>query len=200
MKDHPDFARFLTAITRTHSKTIAFKGVAYRACSPEYANSRDLLSGEGARKSGGRWNAPTSFPVVYLAQRIEGAIAETLGVAGRYGFDPAARLPMTLVAIDATLERVLDLTDATVRRALGVTIAQMNGCPWRAENAAANEALTQAIGRAAQEAGLEGILVASSVKRRLRNINVFPKNVSSAGALRIRSAEKSPPPPAPGVI
>ena len=200
MKDHPDFSRFLTVITRTHVKSISFKGVVYRACSPEYANTRDLLSGEGALKSGGRWNAPGSFPVVYLAQNIEGAIAESLGVADRYGFDPATRLPMTLVAIDAALERVLDLSDAAVRKALDVTISQMNGCSWRADNGAAIEALTQAIGRAAHEAGLQGILVPSSVKRTFRNINVFPENIGRTGALRIRRADKLPSPPPPGVV
>ena len=181
------------------SAPVRFDGVLYRACTPAYANARDLLTGEGASQSGGRWNAP-GFAVVYLAQSFEGAIAETLGVAAHYGFDPATRLPMTLVAVDAHITKALDLTDASVRQALGFTLRQLNNCPWRDENAAGREALPQAVGRAAQTLGFQGILVLSSLKRTLRNLNVFPANLGGTGSLKIRSADKLPPPPAPGVI
>jgi RES domain-containing protein len=123
-----------------------------------------------------------------------------LGVAGHYGLDPATRLPLTLVAIDAELDSVLDLTDAKVRKALAVTIAAMNGCPWRDENALGREALTQAIGRAAHDAGLQGVLVPSSVKRTFRNLNVFPRKLGSKDRLEIRRADKLPPPPNPGIL
>lgn len=58
--------------------TASFRGTLYRVSDPTYANTRDLLTGEGSRKYGGRWNKPGSLAVVYLAQSIEGAIAETL--------------------------------------------------------------------------------------------------------------------------
>jgi len=198
MIEHPDYADLLSIISRVEATAVAFKGVLFRACSPEYANLRDLLAGEGARKFGGRWNPPGSFPVVYLAQSMEGAIAETVGVAGHYGFDPATRLPMTLVAVDARLDRVLDLTNAAVRKALKVTIADMHRCPWRDQNIAGNEALTQALGRAAHAAGLQGIRVTSSVRRTLLNVNVFPKNLPGTDNLKIRRADRLP--PAPGVL
>ncbi len=193
------YADLFSAFSRLAANATGFDGVLYRACSPEYANTRDLLAGEGARRNGGRWNAPGSFPMVYLAQSVEGAIAETLGVAGQYGFDPAARLPMTLVAIDATLDRVLDLTDVRVRRTIGTTLTAMTRCAWRDENAADREALTQAIGRAAHQAGPQGILVPSAVKRSLRNISIFPINLEGAARLKIRRADKLPPPPASGM-
>jgi RES domain-containing protein len=200
MVEYPDYPRLLAMITVLAARAVKFHGVLYRACTPVYANTRDLLTGEGARRTGGRWNAPGTFPVVYLAERVEGSIAETLGVAGHYGFDPAVRLPMTLVAIDAALERVLDLTVPSVRKALNVTCAAMIHCPWRGENAAGREALTQAIGRATQEAGLQGLLAPSSVKRTFRNLNVFPTNLSASDTLKIRSADKLPLPPISGVM
>jgi RES domain-containing protein len=177
-----------------------FRGILYRACDPTYANTRDLLTGEGSRKYGGRWNAPGRFAMVYLAQSFEGAVAETLGLAGRYGFNPAARLPLTLVAVDAVLETVLDFTDPRVRKMVGVTLTAMNACEWKRENVAGREALTQALGRAAFEQGADGIIVPSAVKRTFKNLNVFPANLRAPTGLTIRRADKLPPPPAPGVL
>jgi RES domain-containing protein len=107
---------------------------------------------------------------------------------------------MTLVAVDAIVDRVFDLTDADVRKALGLTMAQLTGCRWREENVAGREAVTQALGRAADACGFQGILVPSSVKRTFRNLNVFPLGLGVTGSLRIRGADKLPPPPAPGIM
>ena len=193
MVEHPDYMRLHAIIQGLWLKAPTFDGTLYRAADPGYANTRDLLNGAGARKYGGRWNAPGSFPLVYLSLSIDGAIAETLGLAGRYGFDPAARLPLTLVAIDAALAKVLDLTDAFVRQTLGVTRAAMNDCPWKLENAAGREALTQAIGRAALRAGFQGLIVPTPLKRTFRHLHVFPGNLGGTGTLRIRRADRLPP-------
>jgi RES domain-containing protein len=197
---HPDYKKIYAASRRLLGDAAGFRGTLYRACDPTYANTRDLLTGEGSRKYGGRWNAPGAFAVVYLAESLEGAVAETLGLVGRYGLDAAARLPLTLVAVDAVLLTVLDLTDARVRRMIGVTVAAMVNCEWRAENRAGREALTQALARAAFELGAGGVIVPSAVKRTLRNIDVFPGNLSGGARLTIRSSDKLPPPPAPGLI
>ncbi len=76
MNEHAGYDRLRDAIRKLD--TASFRGTLYRVSDPTYANTRDLLTGEGSRKRGGRWNAPGSLPVVYLAQSIEGAIAETL--------------------------------------------------------------------------------------------------------------------------
>ena len=70
MDDHPDYSRLLTVIQRLAADASAFRGVLYRACTPVYANTRDLLSGEGARRIGGRWNPPNLFPMVYLSTSL----------------------------------------------------------------------------------------------------------------------------------
>lgn len=170
----------------------AFRGVLYRACDPIYANARDLLTGEGSQKAGGRWNTPAGAATVYLAQTVQGAIAETLGLPGYYGFDPAKRLPLTLVAVDAELEIVLDLTGPRIRKSMGVTLSAMIGGDWRQENADGHEALSQAIGRAAFELGAHGIIVPSAVKRTFKNLDVFPANLRGTGHLKIRRAERLP--------
>ena len=136
MHSHPDYPDLVAALRRASATTASFRGTLYRACDPTYANTRDLLTGEGSRRHGGRWNGPGTFATVYLAQTVEGAIAETLGLPPHVGLDPARRLPLTLVAIEARLGAVLDLTDAPMRRTLGVTLTAMNACDWRNENAA----------------------------------------------------------------
>src|ERR1700733_12546350 len=88
---HPDHKIHFTALQRVLTHAIGFRGTLYRACDPTYANARDLLTGEGSQKVGGRWNGPKTFAIVYLAQTVEGAIAESLGLPGVFGFDPAAR-------------------------------------------------------------------------------------------------------------
>jgi RES domain-containing protein len=200
MHTHPAYKSIHVVLQRELPAAIAFHGVLYRACDPIYANTRDLLTGEGSRTQGGRWNAPAAAATVYLAQSVEGAIAESLGLPSHYGFDPAKRLPLTLVAVDAMLEVVIDLTDADLRKSLGVTLAAMIGCDWRSENATGQESLPQAMGRAAFELGAHGIIVPSAIKRTFKNLNVFPANLSGKSHLRIRASEKLPPPAAPGVL
>jgi len=196
---HPDYKKFLGVLQGALPAAASFHGTLYRACDPMYANTRDLLSGQGSRNDGGRWNARGSFATVYLAQSVDGALAETLGLAGYFGFDPLARLPLTLVAVEAHLGAVLDFTDARLRKLLGITLGALNKCDWRSENAAGREAVCQALGRAAFKSGASGIIVASAVMRRFRNLNIFPANLSGTGDLRIIGSEKLPP-PAPGII
>lgn len=74
----------------------------------------------------------------------------------------------------------------------------MNACDWRSDNAVGTESLTQALGRAAFESGMHGIIVPSAVRRRFRNLNVFPSRLDADSRLMILSADKLPPPPGGG--
>lgn len=198
MHPHPAFATIKTALALALPGAIRFRGILYRACDPIYANTNDLLAGEGSRKVGGRWNPPGDVATIYLSQSVEGAIGESLGLPTHYGFDPVKRLPLTLVAVDAELEGLLDLTDAAIRKSLGVTLAALLRSDWRNENAVGHEALPQAIGRAAFQLGAHGIIVPSAVKRTFRNLNVFRDNLTGISRLKIRGSEKLPPPAGSG--
>jgi RES domain-containing protein len=116
MHAHPDRESFRLVFQSLLPAASAFGGVLYRGCDPLYSNTQDLLTGQGSRKRGGRWNPPGGNATIYLSQSVHGAIAESLGLPRHYGFDPAKRLPLTLVAVDAVLEAVLDFTDAGVRK------------------------------------------------------------------------------------
>ncbi len=67
--------------------------IAYRLCKRKYAGASDVLGGRGARKSGGRWNAPGNA-MVYASTTSSLALLETL-----VHVDPAL-LPRSLVLVE----------------------------------------------------------------------------------------------------
>jgi RES domain-containing protein len=69
---------------------------------------------------------------------------------------------------------MLDLTDATARRVLGVTLRELAAEDWRKLLHARKESASQALGRAAVSVGASGLIVRSAAVRRGINIVVFP--------------------------
>jgi RES domain-containing protein len=140
MEADPRLARALAAVG-----PVPWSGSVLRHHAPRYG----ALDGEGARTNGGRWNPPGSFPVVYTAIDRDTVDRELGRLARRAALPIEALLPRRLATIEVQLSRVLDLTDASVRRRLGVVGADMVADDW---------ARTQAIGQAAHDAGFEGVL------------------------------------------
>lgn len=91
--------------------------VAYR----NQAKGFDPRSGEGARRFGGRFNRPNSFPVLYLCRTRRCVVAELTRRADRQGLSVDALLPRELYEITADLESVLDLTDIETLEVLGIS-------------------------------------------------------------------------------
>lgn len=175
-----------------------FAGAAYRATSVQYANRDDLLTGQGAKRAGGRWNPPGGCATVYLSLAPETALAEALAQHRHFGWADGDAMPLVLVGLEVSLRIVLDLTDGTVRAALGVSEARMLGDAWRKSKT--HESLTQAIGRLAFEAELEGIIVPSVAAPEAKNLVVFPGNVTPPdGYVRIVNRSKLPPPAEPEI-
>ena len=84
------------------------------------ATGFDPRSGEGARRFGGRYNRPHSYPVVYLCTTRPCVVAELTRQAHRQGLAVEDLLPRELWLVTAALTKVLDLTDADTLQALGV--------------------------------------------------------------------------------
>lgn len=125
------------------------EAVTYRHVS----SSRPPLSGEGARIQGGRWNPPESFPTLYLGMTEAIVAAEFRRLAMRSGRSVADFLPRELYQIEVKLQFVLDLTDDTHVRSLGVDAAELTS----------DDAKTcQAIGDAAHYLGTEAVLAPSA--------------------------------------
>lgn len=97
-------------------------------------------------------------------------------------------MPRTFVALNLTFVRLLDLTNEDVRRRVKVS-EQMLSEDWRKQNDAGQESLTQSLGRAAREEGLEAILVPSAADPSGKNIAWFPANLQRESVVEILRAE-----------
>ena len=118
--------------------------IAYR----NQAKGFDPRSGDGARRLGGRFNPPHSFPVLYLCLTRPCVIAELTRQAERQGLNVDALLPRELFEFSADLDTVLDLTDAATLNALGVASSDLVRDDHR---------FAQEIGEAAHEHGFQAI-------------------------------------------
>jgi RES domain-containing protein len=127
-----------------------YSGKLYRALNPVYA--RTPLSGEGAKRYGGRFN-PRGVPTLYCSLSIMTAIREANQVGSLQ--------PTTLVSYDAEIEVVFDATDTAALEAEGCDGTILLANSWRDEMEAKGEARTQALARALIGKGYHGLLVRS---------------------------------------
>ena len=124
----------------------------YRHTSPAYTP----LSGDGARRQGGRWNPPDSFRVVYTALEVETVDREFARFVLRAGVTKPSITRRQLATIRVRLSRVLDLTNEVTRDALGVSEAEITSDDL---------AIARAIGEAAHHLGYEAVLAPSGAGR-----------------------------------
>lgn len=177
--------RLLGAVHRCREASAGWAGVAFRSCSPRYARGGDLLSGEGSRRWGGRWNPPGRFAAVYAALDAETALGESLAMVRYYGLPEHRAMPRVFVGLEIRLGVVLDLGDGAVRRRLGVSQQRMVEEDWRAGFGTERLGVTQLVGWAAYAAGFGGMLVPSAARAGGVNIVVFPANLGPGSMLRV---------------
>jgi RES domain-containing protein len=169
-----------------------FDATVYRATTFRYANQADLVSGEGSQQFGGRWNPPGRFRAVYASLTAETAIAESLRTGRKYGIAASTRTPLVLVAIDVILTRALDLTARQVRSRLGVSNEKMVANDWLAEQLNGLECRSQLVGRLAFEAGVEALIVPSTLRNRRKNLVIFPERLLLNSRLEVVNKEELP--------
>ncbi len=144
----------------------ALSAVAYR----NQAKGFDPRSGDGARRLGGRFNPPHSFPVLYLCLTRTCVVAELTRQAERQGLTVDALLPRELVEIIVDLDNVLDLTDVATLDSLGIEPPDL---------VRADHRLTQEIGEAAHEQAFQAIRSPSATG--VDNIlAIFPEKLAGA--------------------
>lgn len=142
---------------------VAFSGVGYRI----QALGFDARSGEGARRFGGRYNPPRSFPVIYLCLTKPCAAAELTRQAIRQSVQVEELLPRELWAVAMELHKVLDLTDRSILTAIGLAPADL---------VRSGHAFTQQIGEAAHERRVQAIRAPSATGVD-EVLAVFPENL-----------------------
>lgn len=151
----PTLAHLQARLSNLLPRATKIAHIGYRACTPKYSTDRDLLTGEGSKLYGGRWNPP-GIPVVYISLSPETAMAETLAQNRYYGIPIEDAMPRVFVAIEARLNRVLDLRVGRNRQSIGVSQTRILTVDWRKELQEGRQPFTQLIGRAACEVGWEG--------------------------------------------
>ncbi len=130
-----------------------YRGLLYRALNPIYA--RAPLSGEGARKHGGRFN-PKGMPALYTAQSVMTAIRE----ANQIG----TLQPTTLVAYKADIGPIFDATDAAELAQHGLNPSDLAADDWRLRMLADGIAPTQLLAEQLKAEGFAGMQVRSFAK------------------------------------
>jgi RES domain-containing protein len=144
----------------------SFSGTAYRNQAPGF----DPRSGEGARRAGGRFNPPRSFPVIYLCLTRPCVVAELTAQAARQSIAVDDLLPRELWALSMQLERVIDLTSRETLTKLGLDTPDLTS---------PDHALTQHIGEAAHERGYHAVRSPSATGVD-EILAVFPQNLGAA--------------------
>ena len=127
-----------------------FEGLLCRALDPRHA--RDPLSGEGARRFGGRFD-PKGVAAPYTALPPHTATREANQVDHLQ--------PTVLVAYGARIERVFDATDAGTLEAAGTSAALLSSGTWRGEMLAGVVAATQAFAERVRGDGFGALRVPS---------------------------------------
>ena len=165
-------------------------GTAYRVTTLDYPNPKSILLGQGSFLHGGRWNAIGSFRAVYGSTVDTVAVAESRATADYAQIPLPFATPRLLVAIELALQAVLDLTHASVRERLGITIDELRTEDWRKVQEDGRESFTQAIGRAVFSSGGEGVCVPSGRVPGGVNAVYFPQNHRAASRVVVLESEK----------
>ena len=168
---HPRFAELRDEFRDHPDWFTPWVGTLFRFQTVDFPASKDVLNGKGAAGRGGRWNS-AGLATVYGSTTDTTALEECKAHDRYYGI--VTKGPRLLVAIEARLTRVLDLTNPDIRRALDITLAELAAEDWRKLQAAGKESLTQVLGRAVAESGGSGLLSRSAAVHRGVNVAVFP--------------------------
>jgi RES domain-containing protein len=154
---------------------VPLQATVYRSTAPGY----DVLSGEGARAKGGRWNPAGSFPVVYAASDVSAAALEVRRTALLYGFPLESLLPRHLATIRVSLGRVLNLHDPVGLATLGMAPEVLTDDDHR---------ICQALGDAAHYLGFEAVLAPSAVAP-ASTLAIFPNSLTAQSSLELVASE-----------
>lgn len=192
-KDPPEVIELFEAIESLLPKAIELEGVIVRSAGTKYANEDDFLSGEGAGRFGGRWN-PIGLKAIYGSTDIITATIEANQNFIDAGFSLSSLRPRVTAGAHVTVERLLDLTDVSVRRKLGFSKTELMEEDWMAIQRGGEESWTQAIGRGCFEMGFEGLIAHSARNPDGKNVVLFPELIT-AGKIVILGQDELPPHP-----
>ena len=180
----PTLEQLKSRLTKLQKMAMPFSETVFRSCTPKYASQSDLLTGEGSRQNGGRWN-PKGIAAIYASLTPETAMAETLAHYRYYAMPIEDAMHRTFVAIETHLNEVIDRRQGIVRQRIGISLNRILTVDWRKEVSAGNEPVTQRLGRAAYEINVEALIVPSAADPDGYNVLIFPDNLKSNSTIRL---------------
>ncbi|MDD5014532.1 MAG: RES family NAD+ phosphorylase [Atribacterota bacterium] len=145
-------------------KLVSLSKIFFRLVPLKYTN--DILNPQGNNKSGGRYNPPGEFTVLYLGESENVCKAESNART-----NPDLLASQILGKIEISLGKVLDLTDDTNLEKLGL---KKKDLMYKKIEGGWN--LTQQIARLAYQIEVEAILIPSSTGKG-KNLAVFDKHI-----------------------
>ena len=128
-----------------------YSGITYRAHSPEWA--WDPLSGEGAKRNGGRFN-PVATSALYMSLDPVTAIVEASPLGRPFQ-------PLTLCAYRVSCRSLVDLTGATTDLPEGVDPSDADCPSWQLDMLKGREPASHRLARDIIGQGYSGIVVKS---------------------------------------
>ncbi len=182
---HAEFRSIDAVMRGSVEEGIPWAGEVFRSAAPKYAGTRDMVTGAGSARAGGRWNPRGSFRTVYASLEPETAMSESLATFRYYGWPLHSSMPRLFRTIEIELVCVLDLREPSPGHPLGRWLDQALSEDWRVFQDHGNEATSQAIGRAAWAAGLEGLLVPSHASPGGSNAVIFPERLRPGSRIRV---------------
>lgn len=187
-EEAPQVLDLFFKISGLQVRAIRFSGVVLRSVGAKHATQTSFFSGKGAARTGGRWNR-VGIETVYASLDVLTATKEAYQNFIIYKLPLSSIRPRVMAGAEVVLSKVLDITDASIRRKLGFTREDLVNEDWRGIQAAGDESWTQTIGRGCVQSGFEGILVPSARNPKGKNIVLFPQNFTAACKLQIIAAE-----------
>jgi RES domain-containing protein len=188
VRPNPRYPEFVYRLGKISPKPAPWRGVAFRSVELEHASPEQIASGEGSLKSGGRWNAPESFPVIYSSTRPGTAVEEAFQLAADYELTPDDLKPRITCGIEWNLSRVIDL----IKRDLPPWLKLAD---WMQENfsrinESGFETLCQALGRAVRNSGVSALICPSARVPDGVNLVVFRDRLRTSETMRLLGEEE----------
>lgn len=178
LAEHPNYPQILARLQRWLPHAVPFQGHLFRMINPQFSSNADILSGVGGLRADGRWNCKGRFRCSYTSRAVETAMKEVLAATRRKGLPDERALPRTLIGLDLSAQRALDLTDGDTRLRCQTGRDRILNDAWWIENQKGRESFTQAVGRAAMAAGFEALIApAAADAPHGVNLVVFPENL-----------------------
>lgn len=172
----------------------SYAGYVYRIVPYKYRNS--LLSVAGAQLSGGRYNPPNEFGLLYTCdtQLTANLEVQALFVDTKGRLAGAPRSPDLMLTLTCVLERVVDLRHKSVQEAFGTTKAELiSKLPSRhILNPKGQLTPTQILGKACYVSGeVSALLVPSAANPEGFCVDLFPDRLVKGETLGILDQEGS---------